>query len=524
MATTFVFEELDAGTHDYLTAVRDAEGEGAPGVFAPTSSIMAGCGLIGGGIIIAATLLLTLTDWVDMILRDPMRLAMLQTGGLLIGGWLLVAAMRSVGTGGSKSYAGHWVYVDALNLYEAYREQVTVTPIENVVEAQFTHNYNNGSYQNSVVRVQLDTGTASVTLNNEAKAEQIVVFLNYLAWARGPEGGERVALPVAQLGGLARYVAEHDVEPKNHDDTLNLDLIHSELEDVPEEPVREGRAAPSILPYILLAVAGVGIFFAMWKVVNPPLRDEAMFKAVTTEPVEPMFLRAYLADERNTRHRDDITQRLNRFYDQAIFQVRRGGGKPDLSDGLAKLLESLKGPDQPTVSVLVMEKGVKAGDAGAKDRVQKFRDDLVGGVEMKDNQMVNNGGIIGELSNALPAVKHPDREVIFTEPRYPVGSQLIDFVGKPDEAEHAHFEVVYEFVPVEGGRYSLSVTVEFRTKIDAAPVATYRPNLPGIFTEAEFDEQLKLLKTKLVKEMIGNWRSQAGGDPVLVQDGLVPPE
>ena len=88
--------------------------------------------------------------------------------------WLLVAAMPRSARG-SKSYAGHWVYVDALNLYEAYREQVTVTPIENVVEAQFTHNYNNGSYQNSIVRVQLDNGRASVTLNNEAKAEQIVV-------------------------------------------------------------------------------------------------------------------------------------------------------------------------------------------------------------------------------------------------------------------------------------------------------------------------------------------------------------
>ena len=168
---------------------------------------------------------------------------------------------------------------------------------------------------------------------------------------------------------------------------------------------------------------------------------------------------------------------------------------------------------------MVTEKGVKAGDDRAKARVQKFRDDLVGGVELKDNQMINHGGIIGELSNAMPAVKHSDPTVTFTEPRYPVGSQLIDFVGKPDEAEHAHFEVVYEFVPVEGGKYSLNVTVEFRTKIDAGPVVpTYRPDLPGIFTEADFDQQLDLLKTKLVKEMIGTWRSQPGAAPVLVPD------
>ena len=30
-------------------------------------------------------------------------------------------------------------------LYEAFREQVTVTPIDEVVDANYTHNYNNGN-------------------------------------------------------------------------------------------------------------------------------------------------------------------------------------------------------------------------------------------------------------------------------------------------------------------------------------------------------------------------------------------
>ena len=43
-----------------------------------------------------------------------------------------------------------------------------ITAIDDVVEANFTHNYNNGAYQNSVIRILLGGNTvAQVTLNNE---------------------------------------------------------------------------------------------------------------------------------------------------------------------------------------------------------------------------------------------------------------------------------------------------------------------------------------------------------------------
>ena len=51
----------------------------------------------------------------------------------------------------------------------------------------------------------------------------------------------------------------------------------------------------------------------MWGL-NTPLRDGAIYDAVTTEPTEPRYLRAYLADPRNTAHRDDVSRRLAAFY------------------------------------------------------------------------------------------------------------------------------------------------------------------------------------------------------------------
>ena len=42
MSTTFNFEELDSATHDYLVAVRDAEGLGSPGVFVELADTIRG--------------------------------------------------------------------------------------------------------------------------------------------------------------------------------------------------------------------------------------------------------------------------------------------------------------------------------------------------------------------------------------------------------------------------------------------------------------------------------------------------
>src|SRR5262245_61413954 len=106
MSTTINFEELDATTHDYLVAVRENEGQGSPGLFTQTTDSLPGCGCILGPIIIATTLLLTLFP-TAMILNDPIGLAMLQTAGLLVGGWFFAAKFR-VGTPNDK-IAGTWI-------------------------------------------------------------------------------------------------------------------------------------------------------------------------------------------------------------------------------------------------------------------------------------------------------------------------------------------------------------------------------------------------------------------------------
>lgn len=489
MSTTFNFEELDEATHDYLVAVRDSEGMGSPGIFAATKDALPGCGCIAGPIIIVVTLVCTLTTVLNIIYKEPLGVALLQTAGLLVGGWLLVAGFR--GGKGSNKIAGTWVYVDPLFLYEAYREQITLTPVEEVVEASFTHNYNNGNYQNSVVRISMGGNRVTmVTLANEARAEQMVVYLNYLAWARGPDGGERANLAPATLGGLAKYVAKNDHEPLDSENNINLNLIELDITEVPEEPSREGRSIPGFLPYILMLVFGVMCYFFMAYVVNPPLRDNAIFDAVMQEPyVEPLRLRQYLSDPRNAAHREEVTKRLSRFYDQPIAHVKEKGTDHELREGMAKLLDSVRTTEEPIVSVRVTEQGTPAGQEARKASREK---------DLRTQFVL---GVIDEFSKAPwgQAIKLPEG----SPPTTPIGSQLFDFIEAPEGAEKVHFDISYAINQADFG-YQITVTVEIRANIeDKNPTARSQFTLPDKFDGSKLDEQVAKMKGELVSRMVG---------------------
>jgi hypothetical protein len=509
MTQTFIFEELDEATREYLLAVRDSAGEGAPGVFAPTTSTMPGCGCIAGPIILVVTALMTLTTWINLIYDDPVKLAFLQTAGFLIGGWLLFAGIRTWTNQRSKSVAGNWVYVDPLHLYEAYHEQVAVTRLDDVIKGTYRHNTNDSSYQNSIVKIiRGNNPSITVKLKDPQRAEQMVSFLNYLAWARGPEGGDRAKLPPLSLGALASSVALHDAEPRDHEGNLDLNRVRLDIRTLPEEPKREGRAAPHILPYIVLLIAGVGIFFLMAQVINPVVRDEAIYQAVIKEPCEPWYLRLYLLDERNTAHREEVLRRLSREYDEVVAKLQNRPGDPNLRQGMINLLNSLKIAEQPVVSLKVTE---LSGPPGGQERVEKLRDGLVGTIqEHKSNPtattfeyLTASGGILGELALLMPAVQPPPG-VTFEKPRTARGLQLIEFAQMPEDAPHAHLEVAYQLMPdpTATGSLLLSVVVEIRTSPDGDPVARYQEATRRINRNA-VDAELTQLQDHLLEGLVG---------------------
>jgi hypothetical protein len=505
MPQTFIFEELDNATRGYLTKVRDSKGKGMPGMFAKTSSSLAGCGLLAGIGIVVGTLVVTLTTWIDglrVVGDEPIRAAMLQTAGLVAGGWLILAYFRMEGTKGSERIAGHWVYMDPQNLYVAMHEQVAVTDVSDMEEASFTHNYNNGNYQNSVIKIVLGNGKrTSFTINNEVKAEQFATYVNYLGWARGGSGGEVGNLPPATLGAVARYVAKNDVEPKDSNGATDLSLLELDIEEIPEEPMREGRAAPSILPYIVMVLAAIAIFVVMTFIVNPFARDNAIYSDVMATPTEPRFLRVYLMDSRNTLYRTEVLNTLSSHYYGVIQFVSTKAQQPELRSGMLKILESLrKDGNRPVVSLRVTERSPAKISSGAPDRVKKLREGVVGGDGILGK---NKDGILDVFAEVSPPISIPN--VTITPPPPAIGHQLIEFVEKPDEAQNAHFEITYEFKPTgDGDMYLLSVTVEIRDTFDGQPIATYTTNLSTYGgDEKSLNKAIDDLKAKLVQWLVG---------------------
>ncbi len=512
MSTTFLFEELDDATREYLTAVRDNEGAGAPGVFAPTSDSLPGCGCIAGPIVIVVTLLFTLTTWLGIIYEEPLKVAFLQTAGLLLGGWLLIAGFR--GKGGSKS-AGTWVYVDPLNLYEAYREQVTVTRIDEVAEARYTHNYDsNGNFQNSVVEILLGgRKSAAVTLANESRAEQMVTFLNYLAWARGPDGGERADLGPADLGGLAKYVVRNGDEPKDAENNINLNLVELDLSEVPEQPTREGRAMPAFLPYAFLFIGGILCFLVMAYIINPVIRDDAIYDAVmkdnTIPPMtEPRFLRFYLLDPRNTLHRETVTTRLARFYDPAMSHVRTNAADKKLGEGMAQVLKGLSTSSQDLVSLRITETKSPPGvlAEGKTTREGKLRSEFADGV----NHTFANEHWGKPIT--LPAGFQAK------DPLPPIGHQLIAFVEPPEEAKAVHFDITYSFQDAGAGKFQIVVNVTLRASIEDPTTHGGQFTVPGPFSENELDGvALTRLKEELIRNLVGPSAPALPGQPGGIQ-------
>jgi hypothetical protein len=512
---TFNFQELDEETRSYLITVREAKGKGMPGLFAVTASSFPGCALLTGIFLIPLTLAFTLTDWVDIVYKDPVRVAFLQTAGLVVGIWLVFAFFRTHGWKGNSRRAGYWAYADGLHLYLAYREQVGVVAMADVGKAKFTHNYNNGKYQNSTVTVRLtDHSEARFTLTEELRAEQFVTFINYLVWAREEGTGQVTELEPAQLGAVARYVARNDVEPKNHEGKLDPDLAATDLDEIPEEPKKVGQATPAILPYIAILVLAAVVFPFMAFVINPPIRDNAIYDAVMHQPTEPRMLRAYLIDPRNTLHREKVLAEMSRHYSQVIQQVKTHAEQPEIRDGMVRILEAMKAePDQPVVSVRVSERGPNALAEGREKRVNKVRDAFVGG----DGLLGPNGkGVLDVFADVAPPIQ-PPAGVVFLEKPPPIGHQLLAFVAPPEEAKHAHFEISYEFRPAgKGDVYILNANLELRLDVTGDPIASYSQSLNTYGSDpASLDRAIDDLRKNLVVWTVGE--SPKANPPWVIQ-------
>lgn len=440
MTDTYHFEELDAETRDYLLQARDQNGKGLPGIYAAKANYLPLIGLLTGFGIIIATLIATLppTD-------PPTKEAMLQTAGLLLGGWLVVAALRVWTAGKAGSYAGHFVYADPEYLYVARGGVVEVIDLGDLRDARAVQNFNEGNYQNTDVTVKVGKHRHTVRVHNEERGRRLAVYLNAVAYMRdGGEDGtdkELQNLSPAAMGALAKEVARTGEFPRHLRDAEDDAGVR-----VPR-PHKEGRRSLGVLP-ILATVAAGAVMFVGLRALNVPVRDRAVYDRIMALPPkeQPPALRLYLANPDFTAHRAEAQQKLDQFYDAAVKNTIKGSDD-DLRRGLSEAVLALKAKPTGVLALTAVEEQAPAGQAVASaGREQRIRQTLAD----------KWGSTIG------------DELVVFATPADPDNPNAVD--------RKARGNIDLRWKYAEDG--SIEYTIEFRTSPDEAPVVTKSGTVP----------------------------------------------
>jgi hypothetical protein len=426
MTDKYRVEELDHETRDYLLLAREQDGRGLPGFYVNGSDHAPVVGIIAGFVVIVVTVLITIppTD-------PPAKEAMLQTAGLLLGGWMILAAFRVWTAGKSGRYAGHFIYADPEFLYQASGSTLEVTDLANLREAKAVQNFNEGKYQNTAITLKLKGERKTVTVNDEVRGRALTVFLNAVAYMRdGGEDGKDETLrklsPEA-MGAVAKVVATTGQFPSDPTRAETGNAIR-----VPQ-PRREGRASSGVLGMALILLIGAGMFLG-FLAMNYPVRDEAVFARIQALPANEQApaLRLYLAHDKFTAHRDEAKRLLDERY-QAGVTANINGNNPDMKRGLSEVVLALK--DKPTgaLSLRAVEEDTPNALQSGRESRQKtagekladkwgvtIGDDLVVFATLDDPELPANIDVrwrfteAGEIAYTVTFRKSPDDEPVVT--------------------------------------------------------------------------------------------------------------
>jgi hypothetical protein len=422
---TCLFEELDDQTREYLRAVRASHARGMPGVIFtrsnPWPAVALGCGPIVALVFVVLGF---------MSLKDAWATAMLQTAGVLLGGWLILYGVRRLLAKSSSKFAGFFTYFDPYAAYQAHAETVTVTDVTNATSVDAMGG------KNSIAGVRFADPSGAQLVMGLTPPQAVFVEDYYAAmdWiTKRDEDGKK--LSAAVLGGAAKEYALTEQLPRDYAQ-LNL-----EVEEIPAAPEKVRTAGPKVFWYLFWPLVGVGAY-AFFAAVGSPVRDEAAFASAGNTP---QGLRSYLLDDRNTAHRDEALKKLAALYDSPVERVRTNpAAHRDLREATARLVDSLRGPEPPVVTVRV------TNAEGNNPKLAEF-----------------------ELRNLHEQIGDGLAQSIGTE-----YVRFLTFDSAP--GENPHLDVVVSVTPA-GTSAKVACDVTIRLKPDGEPIAktTVAPAPPG---------------------------------------------
>jgi len=408
---TIQYVRLNSEAKAYLDSVKQLNGRGAPGIYVKLSYNRPLWGFILGTITIFLTFIFA---FCMPPAKGPMAMSLIATAGFLLGGWLLLYAMRRW-MASKESFSGKFLYCDPEHVYLGEGENISIAFLGREPEV--------APYGENALTFETEEAKFSVPVPNRFVAQFITDYYQALSWAQGRTEGAWVNLSPPEQGALAKHLAEFDEEPSTLADT---DL---EIDEMPEEVFPEKSGKSGIFMLLLIPIVGFGLFMLFWGLFSP-LNDERAFSNAKEDGAHG--LRDYLNNDKNTTHVVEAKQMLSQMYDAPILTVTSQAKDPELKKGMIALLESLRGPEIPAVSLRVRE---------------------TGGVTNENSNL--NTRFADGIGQALGGPK----------------KDLIVCVSAPNEdGKKAMIEITYTKTKAVNG--VLNWVVEIRTKPDAAPVAT----------------------------------------------------
>lgn len=356
MLRTIAYSQLDPTTKAYLRAVRQAGGRGAPGVFDATTDSRPVWALLIGLVVLPVGL------WLGYgTNKAPWAMALLQTASMMLGGWLILYAFRRW-TAGLDRYAGRFVYFDPENVFVGQGEELMYARLgdDPAIEPA----------GDTAVKFRTENGEFTVPVASRTVALYVADYYDALSHLRGDENGWWRGVEPAVLGAMARFMVVNERVPGN------LSEVVLEIEDMPEE-VRPARGRPSgILRYLLILAVGAGVY-AGFAFTNQPIHDEGAFAAVNQS--SPADLRHYLADPNTGAHHDEAKKKLNDLYDTKIRELNaRANTDAEVREGFTRLLDSLREPELPAVSLSVRDESKNAVGQSWSDTLRTRLADGIG--------------------------------------------------------------------------------------------------------------------------------------------------
>jgi hypothetical protein len=343
MLESFDYAQLNPEAKQYLADVRRINGRGAPGIYQAVSDKRPYWAL-GVGICV-----LPLFLWIGYTSsKAPWATALLQTAGILLGGWLIWFGIRRwvVNT---ENFGGYFYYFDADHAFIGSGERLSLARIPPDAEV-----VPKGPLS---LRVSTEMDEFRVPVPSRPFADQVADYYHALAWVRDREDGPFFDLDIDEAGAVAKYMAEENQAPPN---VTEADLRIDSTTDLIRPKGNPKSGVMNLLIWFGIAAAAYAVFMST----NGIFQDNMAFanardnlgKNSQDKVTGGQGLRDYLLNERNTRNREEAKQLLAKLYDAPIAAVKGNpDSDPQLRDGMIALLESLRSPETPAVSISVTD-------------------------------------------------------------------------------------------------------------------------------------------------------------------------